>query len=355
MAVGARARYASDAEIQDWDAHVLANPGGGVVWTGAQFLGAKRLNNYLVRHVVVERPDRPNIAVAVAAKKVPLLGEWWSLLGGPAGENLEAVTEAVAAIAELAAGHRAFFLQIEPQLTGDATQGFIDRGYLPSMARLPNVWTVRIELRATEEEIFQSFAKKTRNAINKARREGVYIERVPATAENSAKLFQLLKETADGRFPLRPEKYYRAFWREFSEAGQGQMFLAYREGDDELLAGAYALRFGDTSYYKDGASLRVKKAYGVSHLLQWEVMRWGKESGMVLHDLCGTPPANRADDQTHALHGVGKFKRSFKDEVFDFAGAFELPLRPGAFKVWKVVGDRIARRLSLWFRNDPYY
>ena len=175
------------------------------------------------------------------------------------------------------------------------------------------------------------------------------------TEENSAQLFRLLTETADGRFPLRPEKYYRAFWREFSEAGQGQMFLAYSEGDDELLAGAFALRFGDTSYYKDGASLRVKKAYGVSHLLQWEIMRWGKESGMVLHDLCGTPPANRADDETHALYGVGRFKRSFKDEVFDFAGAFELPLRPRAFKLWKAVGDRIARRLSLWFRNDPYY
>ena len=130
MAVGAIARYASEAEVLNWDKLVLANPGGGVVWTGAQFLHAKRLNAYIVRHVIVERTDRPNIAVAVAAKKVPLLGEWWSLLGGPAGEDLDAVTEAVTAIAQLASGRRAFFLQVEPQLTGDNAQGFIDRGYL---------------------------------------------------------------------------------------------------------------------------------------------------------------------------------------------------------------------------------
>lgn len=349
------ARFAPELGSKQWDDLVLRNPGGGVVWSGWNFLHAKRLNNYIVRQVIVERPGRPDIAVAVAAKKVPFLGEWWSLLGGPAGEDFAAVTEAVNAVAVLARTKRAFMLQIEPQLGGELKQSFLDRGFLASLPRLPNVWTVQIDLSPSEEDIFRSFAKKTRNAINKADREGVRVERVPATDENCARLYRLLVETAEGRFPLRSEAYLKSFWQSFSEADQGQMFLAYREDDDELLAGAYALRFGETSYYKDGASLRVKKAYGVSHAVQWEMIRWGRENGMLTHDMCGTPPAELADDKSHPLYGVGRFKRSFKDEVVDFAGAFELPLRPVSFKIWKLIGDRIARRVSLALRHDTYY
>lgn len=349
------ARFATEAEVQRWDELILANPGGGVVWSGEYYLRAKTLNRYRAHHLVVERTGLPSVAVAVIAKRVPLLGQWWSIVGGPVGEDADAVLEIAEAVATLARSRGAFFVQVEPQLPGADRQRMLDSGYRPSPARLPNVWTVRLDLARPEAEIFAGFAKKTRNAINKAGREGVRVERVPATDENCAQFYRLLSETAEGRFPLRPEAYFRSFWQSFAEAGQGQMFLAYRDGDEQLLAGGYALRFGDISYYKDGASLRVKRAYGVSHALQWEMIRWANEGGALIHDMCGTPPAERADDTQHPLYGVGRFKRSFKDEVYDFAGAFERPLRPTRYKVWQQLGEPIARRLSLAFWKDLYY
>ncbi|WP_416447219.1 lipid II:glycine glycyltransferase FemX [Leucobacter sp. HNU] len=205
----------------------------------------------------------------------------------------------------------------------------------------------------TEDELFASLGKKARYAIKKAARDGITVERVPASDANCAAFFRLLEETAEGRFVLRRADYYRTFWQRFERAGEGQLFFAYRDG--ELVAGAFAMGLGSKTTYKDGASVRAKTAYGASHALQWEVLRWALERGAVTHDLCGAPPSGQASDTSHPLHGVGQFKTSFAPQIVDYAGAWDLPLSASKFSVWAKIGDRIARRLSLTVQKDPYY
>jgi lipid II:glycine glycyltransferase (peptidoglycan interpeptide bridge formation enzyme) len=210
-----------------------------------------------------------------------------------------------------------------------------------------------VDVRGTEDEVFARIGKKARNSINRAKRDGIEARAVDATDENCAKLYRLLEETAEGRFVLRKAEYYRDFWQSFDTAGNGKMFFAMRDG--ELVAGAFAMRLGEKTTYKDGASVRAKTAYGASHALQWAVIRWAIAHGANQHDLCGAPPRNRVDDTTHPLYGVGQFKRSFCPEITDYVGAFELPLKPATFRLWTQIGDRIARRVSLWVSHDPYY
>ncbi|MFV0434253.1 MAG: lipid II:glycine glycyltransferase FemX, partial [Leucobacter sp.] len=308
--------------------------------------------------VIVGRPERDPVAVGVLAKRAPSLGEWWHLPAGPAGEDAESVLEVAAAVAGLARQRGAFLLKIEPRLGTEARDAIRAAGYLDTVRIIPNPSTVIVDVSGTEDEVLARLGKKARNSINRARRDGIEVSRVPATDENCAALFALLNETAEGRFVLRAESYYRDFWQTFERDEAGQMFLAHREGADgrpELIAGAYAIALGDKTTYKDGASVRAKTAYGASHALQWEVIRWANERGAILHDLCGAPPSDQADDKTHPLHGVGQFKRSFAPEIVDYAGAFDLPLKPGAFKAWTKLGDRLARRWSLAVRKDPYY
>lgn len=348
------ARLATEAERRDWDALVAANPGGGEVWMGDAYLGVKRgAGGYRDHRVVVERPGSDPIAVGVLAKRVPLLGEWWHLPAGPAGENADAVLEAARAVADLARERGAFLLKIEPRLDPDARDAIHAAGYLDAVRIVPNPSTVIVDVSGTEEEVFARIGKKARNSVNRARRDGIEVSRVPSTDENCAALFGLLRETAEGRFVLRPASYYRAYWQGFEQDGSGQMFLAHRDG--ELIAGAYAMGLGAKTTYKDGASVRAKTAYGASHALQWEVIRWAVERGAATHDLCGAPPSDRADDRDHPLFGVGQFKRSFAPEITDYAGAFDLPLRPRAYRLWTGIGDRLARRWSLAVRKDPYY
>lgn len=347
-------RFASQAETARWDELIVQNPHGGEVWAGTAHLETKEFSKYRSYRLIVERAGRSSLAVGVLAKRVPLLGEWWMVLAGPEAEDLEATLEVSAAIAQFARAQGAFLVKIEPRLGTATRQAFLDAGYLPTIRRIPNESTVLVDVSGSEDEIFASFGKKARNAINRGKREGIVVSRVESTDENCERFFALLEETAGGgRFQLRPEGYFRTFWQVFSREQSGQMFFAERDG--RLLAAAYAIHLGTKSSYKEGASVRDKQAYGVSHLLQWEVMRWAHEQGVVVHDLCGTPPSDRLDDPSHELHGVGKFKLSFHNEVTDYVGAFDIPLRNMAYRLWVRLGDPLARRLSLALRKDPYY
>ncbi len=347
------ARLATQAELAQWDELVAANPGGGEVWCGDAYLESKRHGRYRPRRVIVERAGTAPLAVGVLTKRVPLLGEWWHLPAGPPGEDTAAVLQAAAAVSTLARQHGAFLLKIEPRLGLDARTAILAAGYQDTVRIIPNPSTVLVDLSGTEDELFARLGKKARNAITRARRDGITVERVDATDAACAQLYRLLQETAAGRFVLREETYYREFWQRFAAAGTGQIFFAWR--DDELVAGAFAMALGAKSTYKDGASVRAKTAYGASHALQWEVLRWAHERGAHTHDLCGAPPAAQADDATHPLHGVGQFKRSFSPHITDYVGAFDLPLRPTAARLWATIGDRLARRWSLTVHHDPYY
>ena len=348
------ARFATSSEQDSWDDLVAANPGGGEVWSGAAYLDVKRAENrYRDLRVIVERGDRPPIAVGVLAKRVPLLGAWWHLPAGPAGEDLARVREVTNAVAALARSRGAFLLKIEPRVSRDAISELHRAGFVDTVRIIPNPSTVLVDVSGTEDAVFARLGKKARNSINRARRDGIVVTRVEPTDAHSAELYRLLEETAEGRFVLRTERYYREFWQRFASDGSGQMFLAHRDG--ELVAGAYAMALGSKTTYKDGASVRAKTAYGASHALQWEVIRWANERGATVHDLCGAPPSDRADDREHPLFGVGQFKRSFAPEITDYAGAFDLPLKSLAYRVWVTLGDRLARRASLAIRKDPYY
>ncbi|UOQ58219.1 peptidoglycan bridge formation glycyltransferase FemA/FemB family protein [Leucobacter allii] len=361
------ARFATEAERSEWDALVAANPGGGEVWMGDAYLGVKRREGrYRDRRVIVERTAAPPVAVGVLAKRVPLLGEWWHLPAGPAGEDPEAVLAVSAAVAALARRSGAFLLKIEPRLAPAARPAIRAAGYRETVRIIPNPSTVLVDV-ATEaapgtpeadRELLAGLGKKARNAITRAARDGIVASRVPATEENCAAFVRLLQETAEGRFVLRSERYYREFWQSFSRSGDGQLFLAHRpdaDGAPVLVAGAFAMGLGAKTTYKDGASVRAKTAYGASHALQWEVLRWANARGATVHDLCGAPPSDRADDREHPLFGVGQFKRSFQPVITDYAGAYDLPLRRRAYALWTRLGDRIARRASLALQKDPYY
>ena len=333
---------------------------------GQSYLSIKRdEGRYAVHHVIVERSGHTAIAVGVLAKRVPFLGEWWHLPAGPAAEDTDALLRVSGAVAAFARRRGAFLLKIEPRLSvaefPDAAAMLRQQGYRDTVRVIPNPSTVLVSVSTSapagspeaEKELLASLGKKARNSITRAGRDGIVVSRVSATDENCAALFRLLGETAEGRFVLRSERYYREYWQRFDANGDGQIFLAHRDG--ELVAGAFAMALGHTTTYKDGASVRAKTAYGASHALQWEVLRWANQRGAQVHDLCGAPPADRVDDKSHPLHGVGQFKRSFSSEITDYPGAFDLPLKPRAYALWAKLGDRIMRRVSLALWKDPYY
>lgn len=345
------ARFANEAEQQHWDDLIAANPGGGEVWAGLEYAQAKTFNGYAPRFVLGDSLP----ATLVLEKQVPLIGKLWYLPTGPAGDDAGDVLAAADAIATLARAQGAFMLKIEPRIQNSpaAQRALAAAGYRRTFRITPNESTVLVDISGTEDDVFARFSGTCRNMIRRAPKVGLEIRRVDPTDEQCKIMFDLLETTAAGRFELRPYEYYRRFWQTFVAAGKGMLVMGYV--DEKPVAGVFGMTLGQTSVYKDGASMRDALPTGTMNALQWELIRWAREQDAQWHDLCGAPPADRVDDATHPLYGVGKYKLAFSKNLVEYVGTFDLPLRRLAYAMWSTLGDRLARRLALKRRNDPYY
>jgi lipid II:glycine glycyltransferase (peptidoglycan interpeptide bridge formation enzyme) len=337
-------RYATPNEASEWDARILANPDGGNVFQGDEFAEQKKLGSWKPRYIVVG-----DIAITALEKSVFGLGKLWYVPKGPGVKTVVQLGDMLPILHDFAAKSGVFAVKMEPELekTDEAMNALTELGLTPTKAIQPHVSTVLINLSPDLNTIIASLNQKGRHAIHRAERDGVTVEEVEATDENCQLFYELFQQTAAGSFVIRPYDYYKKFWQRYSAAGLGQLFFAYHEG--AVVAAAFAMVFGDKSTYKDGASVRQRTAYGASHLLQWHVMQWAKEQGSKMHDLCGTPPSDRINDETHPYYGFGRFKTSFNKHVTDYVGAYDLVIKPNQYKLWTKYGERIVKKL--WWRK----
>lgn len=349
-----RLRFANAAEVAHWDELVEAAPGGGEVWQSKEYAAAKAFQNYAPRYVVGE-PGDGFPATLVLEKRVPLLGRLWYVPAGPAGRDTAEVLAHSTALGKLGRENGAFVLKVEPRLlrSDEAKATFTGAGFQPTFRILPNASTILLDISGEEAEVMGRFSSSTRTKIRKADKIGFTVERVEATEENCRTMYALLSETGDEKFQLRPYEYYKTFWQTFSATGRGQLVLGSTESG--VVCGMFGIVLGNTSCYKDGASSKAGLPNGAMNRMQWELVLWAREHGATVHDLCGAPPSEQIDDKEHALYGVGQYKLRFNKEVTDYVGTFDLPLKGAAYALWTKVGDRLARRLSLAKRKDPYY
>jgi len=346
-------RFASDSDTAVWNDKILTNPDGGNVFQSKQFAQQKVLSSWTPRYVLAG-----DIALTILEKPVFCLGRLWYIPKGPGITSPVQLGDMLPALRQFAANNGVFAIKIEPELikTNDAVAALSEYGLVPVHYIQPNLSTVLIDLTPDIDTILTGLNQKGRHAIRRAERDGVTVKRVETNDENCRMFYELLTETANVQGfagSIRPYDYYLQFWQRFAAATMGQLFLAYFDG--QVVAGAFALVFGDKSTYKDGASRRVDGAYGVTHLVQWHVIQWAKEKGATVHDLCGTPPSDQIDNKDHPWYGVGLFKTSFRKEVTDYVGAFDIVVKPRQYALWAKFGERVTK--SLWWRahHESWY
>lgn len=340
-------RFANETEILNWNDHVLANPDGGNIFQGYEIMEQKALAGWKPRYIMAG-----NIALAVMEKSIPLFGKLWYAPKGPGVVSRSDLKKILPSLIAFAKQQGVFTIKIEPEIPHTAVLSSL--GLTKTRPIQANWATVYIDLSADLDTILKNMPQKGRHAIRRAERDGVTIERVPATDTNCLTMYTLLKETAtDAEFGIRPANYYKTFYQRYEKAGLGQLFFAKYEG--KVVAGAFALVFGSKSTYKDGASIRKRTAYGASHLLQWDVIKWAKEHGSITHDLCGAPPVSESKNPHHPYYGIGLFKTSFNKEVTEYVGAFEIPVQPLKSKIWTRFAEKVVRRLYYKTHHESYY
>jgi serine/alanine adding enzyme len=343
-------KFATDPAGADWNAQILSNPDGGNIFQGYEFARQKRLGEWTPRFI-----EADGLAITVLEKSVFGLGKLWYAPKGPGVTSVRQLDELLPELKDFATKQGVFAVKIEPVLAkkDETLASLLKLGLIKVRPIQPNFSTVLLDLSPDLETIMTNLNQKGRHAIRRAERDGVTVKRVDATDENCKIMYDLLAATAAGSFRIRGYNYYKVFWQRYSDADLGQLFFAYFDG--KVVAGAYAIAFGKKGTYKDGASIRERTAYGASHLLQWHVITWMKEKGVTIHDLCGAPPSDQINDPNHPHYGIGRFKTSFNKEVTDYVGAYDVVVKPGAYKLWRKFGERVVLRLYNYRHHESYY
>ena len=342
------ARYATTEEVSQWDDLIINNPDGGNVFSSFEYSEIKKLTDYTPRFIM-----NGSIAVTVLEKQTPPLGKLWYLPKGPNVTTSRELFDILKALRPLAKKAGVFVIRIETELSRSCQPTLERHGLKKATPIIPNPSTITLDISPSLEKVLEGLPQKGRHAIRRAERDGVTITSPKATGKNCEIMYKLLSDTAKGQFGIRSYNYYKEFWKIFSGANLGQLFFAYFEG--QVVAGAYAMTFGQKSTYKDGASIRQRTAYGASHLLQWNVIEWAKSEGALVHDFCGSPPSDEIGNPDHPHYGVGLFKLSFSKDVSDFIGCYDYILSPIRYKAWTKLGERVHRRLYYQRTNDYYY
>lgn len=335
---------------QGWDARVSANPDGGAFFQLTSFATVKRSAGWRPRYVTSD-----DVCVLVLQRFVPPLGYLWYVPQGPGVATQQDVARVLPQLRQAAKRHKVFAVKMEPQLldTPENRAALESVGAHRTTDVQPTFSTIWLDVRPDAEALLASFDSKARYNIRRAVKDGVSVEQVPVDDATCRTFYDLFTKTAQGRFAIRPFAYYRTFWQTYAEQDKGAFFFARYGGD--VIAADFVMINGDRAGRKDAASAPVKTVRGAPAVLVLETIKALKERGVTAYDLCGAPPSDRVKDETHALHGVGEFKRGFNKEITDYVGTWLLPVAGPQTKAWEAGVEKVVRKAHFVVKKTPYF
>jgi len=135
-----------------------------------------------------------------------------------------------------------------------------------------------IEISEDEKINRKLLRDSTRRNIDKAIKSNLIIRK--STDLSDVKTFYSMhKKTRKAHgLPPQPFKFFENIHKHIIDKGDGVVFLA--EHQNEIVAGAIFLSFGDQAIYKYGASANDTNKIRPNNLIMWEAIKWCSENGL---------------------------------------------------------------------------
>jgi len=271
--------------------------------------------------------------------------------GGEDGCSMERLEAAIGAAHNAAARSGAVFARIDWPFSADGgpvsdTQlrkmGFVKTGHLQPAD------TVILDLKLDEGDILAGMKQKTRYNVRMSEKKGVTVSEAEYDnahmLKNDIDLFwRLLAETAErDKFNTHDRAYYAKMIDVLNpkrhKGGELAVRLVFASHEGQAIAGGLFAEYGDTVTYLHGASLSAKRSVMAPYKLHWEVIKDAKRRGFKKYDFWGVAPIGA--DESHAWHGVTRFKLGFGGYRESYLGAWDLPRRRLTYMAYNM-----ARRL----------
>lgn len=301
-----------------------------------QSLAWNKIKTYWTNEqIVIKRDNKITLAINVLIRKIPIFGNIIYVPRGPIGDiyTEEVMKELTTKLRELAKKVKAFVVLMEPDIKVD-DEKFINIAKKLGYKINSNSKSFREEIQArhnlrlnlrdkTEDEVFNSFASKTRYNIRLSTKKGVEIKELGK--DGIEEFYELLKITGnrDG-FIIRPIEYYKELFKYFDGL---TVLIAYYENTP--IAGIMPLTYGNKTWYLYGASSNLHRNVMSTYLLQWEAIKIAMKNNSILYDFKGFSYKDGKPD------GLYRFKSGFGTELVELIGEVNLEIKPLKYKLFK--------------------
>lgn len=264
------------------------------------------------------------IGVALVITEQAKRGKYLTIAGGPIlewfDENL--VTACYQALKQLAVSERAVFIRIRPQLlAGEFAENiFIKQWQLVKAPMyLSAELTHRLDLTLSEEELLAKMRKSTRYDLRRGEKLGLHL--ITSTQVADIKSFHQLQLATAKRQKFVP--FSLSFWQEQFRlfAADNQVLLYSSYFNDELLAQAMIIFYGQEAVYHYGASTDLARKYPGAAAIQWAAIKEAKRRGMSRYNFWGVAPPGESE---HRFAKLSTFKRGFGGQDYQYFPAHDL-------------------------------
>ena len=206
--------------------------------------------------------------------------------------------------------------------------------FIPSLRHFKSsiqaIYTLKINLTPSLEEILAGFKKSTRYDIRLAEKQDVKIE--IGSKKDMGNFLELLKNTAKrARFEIYSDEYLLKMYDILHQNGMIELLLATAE--NKVVGAFMIIYFQKEATYLHSATDSDFFDYRVSQALMWETIKRAKNKGCETLDLWGVAPENEIN---HPWYGFTRFKRGFapKEPIKSYPGSYFLVLRPIIFRLY---------------------
>lgn len=258
--------------------------------------------------------------VLVYTRKIPIFGVVAYVPGCPFidKDDVKAFTSEIKRLV------KAKIVRIEQFEELDETlERFLESGWKKAKKNIQYRFTVQMDLKPSEKEIFSNLKSRGRYEVKKAQSEGVEINQVDTSKDNFSIMYDLLEVTSKrNKFYIRDLEFMQEYWGTFAKAGKLKLFFAYY--NSKIVAGAVVIVNDKKAWYKDGGSLRDGAQVMAPRLLQWEIAKNLKKDGFEVYDLGGIPNPDKHQDSS--MHGVYVFKSAYAKKPTIFMPTLDLEI-----------------------------
>jgi len=305
---------------------------------------AKR--NFHVSRIIFKKGERIEGAAQCLIKTLPWVGK--GLVWIPQGpvyrkDDSEDATETFDAILSELKGHfvkqQGMMLQIAPNVvTQQELIGILtNNNFQKSKITLSSVNTFYLDLTRSLEEIRNGFHSKWRNCLNQAEKRYNITVRSDSSQQSLQSFWDIYQEMLqrkqfdaglDFEFVLALQNLYQGSEAVHEVTARSQMKIFLASEKDMLSAGVVALAFGRNCFYFLGATSDAGLKNQASYKIQWEIIKWAKQTGLECYDLYGADAVNNK--------GVYLFKERMGGKLVGLVGDWECCSNPILAKVINV-------------------